>query len=98
MHVNNRWRYTEGGRLIVLQFNVGFGVNVNQGTNSQPCWNYADCPFVTSGKFMRLFGSGVGSNLVEFVFDASSIYFRPVTGSSSYCAGEIVIPNPTFSE
>lgn len=98
-HQNNRWRYTEGGRLIAIEFNVGFGTSVNAGTNSTPCWNRDDIPFITNGKFMRLVGTGVASSIVELVFDVNNtIYFRPVTGASNYCAGEIVIPNPTFVE
>ena len=97
-HSNNRWRYENGGRDIRIQLNVGNsnGTQVPAG-QSKNFASPSQFSFMPSGKFMRLCGSGQASALVWVEINTTSspfARFAPVTGASSYCALDVLIPKP----
>ena len=97
-HANNRWRYENGGRDIRIQLNVGNsnGTQVPAG-QSKNFASPSQFSFMPSGKFMRLCGSGQASSLVWVEINATSspfVRFTPITGASSYCALDVLIPKP----
>lgn len=98
IHANNRWRYENGGRDIRIQLNVGKsdGTQVPAG-QSKNFASVSQFSFMPDGKFMRICGSGQASSLVwaEINNTASSfVRFAPITGASSYCALDVLIPKP----
>ena len=97
-HSNNRWRYENGGRDIRIQLNVGNsnGTQVPAG-QSKNFASPSQFSFMPSGKFMRLCGSGQASALVWVEINTTSspfVRFAPITGASSYCALDVLIPKP----
>lgn len=97
-HSNNRWRYENGGRDIRIQLNVGNsnGTQVPAG-QSKNFASPSQFSFMPSGKFMRLCGSGQASSLVWVEINTTSssfVRFTPITGPSSYCALDVLIPKP----
>ena len=97
-HANNRWRYENGGRDIRIQLNVGNsnGTQVPAG-QSKNFASPSQFSFMPSGKFMRLCGSGQASALVWVEINTTSspfARFAPITGASSYCALDVLIPKP----
>ena len=97
-HANNRWRYENGGRDIRIQLNVGNsnGTQVPAG-QSKNFASPSQFSFMPSGKFMRLCGSGQASALVWVEINTTSspfVRFTPITGASSYCALDVLIPKP----
>lgn len=98
IHANNRWRYENGGRDIRIQLNVGNsnGTQVPAG-KSKNFASPSQFSFMPSGKFMRLCGSGQASSLVWVEINTTSssfVRFTPITGASSYCALDVLIPKP----
>lgn len=97
-HSNNRWRYENGGRDIRIQLNVGNsnGTQVPAG-QSKNFTSASQFSFMPNGKFMRLCGSGQASSLVWVEINTTSssfVRFTPITGPSSYCALDVLIPKP----